>query len=264
MAEIADLEPVDSDNTARFPEGQQVPTINNGARALEGILARYHLDTNGSIVSTGTQPNYAVATQRTVTLQDGVEVVWRAHASYASGTATLTVNALTQKNLKRQNGSALVIGDIVEDQTVVSRFNADMDAWECQGIMGVVGDAATQAQMEAASSNAVAVTPAVQHHHLSAAKCWLKATVSGGTPTLQSPSYNITSITDTAQGRMTATIATDFSSANWAALMGTINGSYPTIGSGTQAAGTIELDSVTQGVGPSDPEGWYLVGFGDQ
>jgi len=135
MAEVVDLEVVDADNIARFPEGQNVPTINNGARALEGIVARWFADTNGSIVSTGTAPNYAIATNRTLpTLADGMEVVWKAHAAFASGTATLTVNALTQKNLVRQDGTALQVGDIVLNQTVICRYNADMDAFECAGI----------------------------------------------------------------------------------------------------------------------------------
>lgn len=263
LAEIADLKPTDSDNIARFPEGQNIPTINNGARALEGIIARYFSDTNGTIVSTGTQPNYAVATNRTIpALADGLVVVWRAHAAFASGTATLTINALAQKNLKRQDGTALVVGDIVANQTVVSRYNSATDAIECLGISGVVGDAATQTQMEAASSDAVAVTPGRQHYHPSAAKEWLKATVSGGTPTLQSPSYNITSVTDTAQGKLGITIATDHSSAHWAAIHS--GGQYPSVDPANQTSGSIVIESVTQGVGATDPSVWYFTGFGDQ
>jgi len=141
VAELADLEPIDSDNTARFPEGQLVPTFNNGARALEGILARWLADTNGTIVSTGSAPSYAIATASSyVSLVDGLVVVWRAHASFTTGTAKLTVNALAQKNLVRQDGTALKVGDIVEDQTVVSRYNSDMDAFECLGIAAKPSD----------------------------------------------------------------------------------------------------------------------------
>jgi hypothetical protein len=158
MAEISDLEPVDADNIARFPEGQLVPTFNNGARALEGILARWFADTNGTIVSTGDAPSYAVATSSTyISLVDGLVVVWRAHASFESGTAKLTINALTQKNLVRQNGTALVPGDIVEDQTVVSRYNSDMDAFEC---LGIGGSYASNTEAAAGSISTKAVTPA--------------------------------------------------------------------------------------------------------
>lgn len=142
LAEIKDLEPVDADNIARFPEGQNVPTLNNGARALEGIIARWFADTNGTIVSTGTAPNFAIATNRTLpTLEDGQVIVWRAHETFASGSATLTVNALTQKDLVRQGGEALEHGDIVEDQTVISIYNSALDAHECLGIVAKPTDA---------------------------------------------------------------------------------------------------------------------------
>ena len=52
MAEIHDLAVVDASNTARFPENQAPSTVNNGARALEGLLARYFFDNDTSVVAT--------------------------------------------------------------------------------------------------------------------------------------------------------------------------------------------------------------------
>jgi hypothetical protein len=279
MAEISDLEPVDADNIARFPEGQLVPTFNNGARALEGILARWFADTNGTIVSTGDAPSYAVATSSTyISLVDGLVVVWRAHASFESGTAKLTINALTQKNLVRQNGTALVPGDIVEDQTVVSRYNSDMDAFECLGIMGTVGDAATQAEMETATSTTKAVTPGRQHYHPGHPKFWAFVTVSGGTPTLQT-SYNVTSITDSGVGYLTTTIANDFSSANWCCMVsverhttgssGNTDGLACSVRNGSLAAGSVGVEaysfagSSASDMVETDPASWHVVGLGD-
>jgi len=65
------------------------------------------------------------------------------------------------------------------------------------GVYGQGVPAATQADMEAGTSTTTFVTPGTQHFHPGHPKCWGKATVSGGTPTLQT-SYNVTSITDTA------------------------------------------------------------------
>ena len=45
MAEITDLNVTDASNTARFPENQNPSTVNNGARALEGLIARGFGDT---------------------------------------------------------------------------------------------------------------------------------------------------------------------------------------------------------------------------
>jgi hypothetical protein len=121
--------------------------------------------------------------------------------------------------------------------------------------------AASQSDQETATSTAKFVTPAVQHNHPSAAKCWACVTYSGGTPTLQT-SYNITSITDAGTGALTITIATDFSSANWAALFSAYGGNITTNVTAI-AAGSVTTQTITEGVGSSDPTAIYFAGFGD-
>ncbi len=123
--------------------------------------------------------------------------------------------------------------------------------------------AATQAEMEAATSTTVGSTPGRQHFHPGHPKCWAYVTVSGGTPTLQT-SYNITSIADTDVGRLTVTIATDFSSANWTAFVG-VNISTDNYFSfyKTLAAGSVIIVS-SKSTGPIDPEGYSMSGLGDQ
>lgn len=106
--------------------------------------------------------------------------------------------------------------------------------------------AATQAQQETGTDLTAPVTAGRQHFHPSAAKCW-GATTGGGTPTLTAGSYNVTSITDTATGRLTVTIGTDFSSASF---VGQVTGTAATAtlkmyGLVTKAAGTVILESGT-------------------
>jgi hypothetical protein len=125
---------------------------------------------------------------------------------------------------------------------------------------------ATQAQQEAATSGTVGVTPANQHHHPSAAKFWAYVTVSAGAPTLQT-SYNVTSITDTGLGELTVTIATDFSSANWAALTSVratgTGGFVYTHRTTAQAAGSITVAAYDNNNDPADPLAYSVAGFGD-
>lgn len=52
MAEAHELSITDASNTTRFPEGQAPSTVNNGARALEGMIARWYFDTNFSVEAT--------------------------------------------------------------------------------------------------------------------------------------------------------------------------------------------------------------------
>ncbi len=130
---------------------------------------------------------------------------------------------------------------------------------------------ATQAVQEAATATDTAVTPATQQSHPSSPKWWLKASVSAGTPSV-SASYNNTSITDTNQGVLTATIATDFSSANWACHItcqgpDTTQGRAGWVYDGSQSGGAVTGLCYTLGSSsPSntDPTSWYLSGLGDQ
>lgn len=130
-----------------------------------------------------------------------------------------------------------------------------------------VAQLADAAAMEAGTSGRV-VTADVAHRHPSAAKFWAFVTVSGGTPTLTS-SYNVTSITDTATGRLTVTIATDFSSANWCCLVSTQNTSsgveiYSNISPSSMADGSVEVFAGDQNGSFADPQSWHIVGYGDQ
>jgi hypothetical protein len=143
--------------------------------------------------------------------------------------------------------------------------------------------AADQSGMEAASSTSTYVSPGRQHFHPGHPKAAAKVTVSGGTPTLQSTTdFNITSITDTGTGRLTITIATDFSDAHWvcaASIQSTPDtsssvGGYinHTVVVKSQAAGSVELnclewaidaDGSSQTVALGDPEAWHMIGIGD-
>ena len=126
--------------------------------------------------------------------------------------------------------------------------------------------AAAQSDQETATSTTLAVTPGRQQFHPSAAKCWAYVTVATGTPTLAA-SYNITSITDTGVGDLTITIATDFSSANWCALASltlTNSTTAETVEIFSQAAGSVELKSILNAVGVTDPVAWHFAGLGDQ
>lgn len=127
---------------------------------------------------------------------------------------------------------------------------------------------ASQSAMEAASSSTRWVSPLRQHSHPGHPKFWAYVTVSGGTPTVQT-SYNVTSITDNAAGDLTVTIATDFSSVNWACLAmtgSTVSGDESTVieDSDDKAAGTTRLYSMLSGGTFQEPDSWSVMGLGDQ
>jgi len=130
--------------------------------------------------------------------------------------------------------------------------------------------AATQAEMEAASSTSVATTPGRQQYHPSAAKFWVYYTGTG-TPTIQ-VSYGVSSITDNGTGVYTVNLTTAFSTAAYALMGGAdkLSGaSGPTTLVGTCFSGAYNTNSFLQQV--YDLQGTlvdsarvFCVGFGDQ
>lgn len=134
MAEISDLSVTDANNVARFPEGQNIPTLNNGARALEGILARANRDRAGYTATTGSGSAYAILTNAAYpSYATGMWFLIRAHVAN-TGEATFKVNDLDTKPLVRQGGDPLVEGDIRVNQSLLVIYNTALDAFECLGI----------------------------------------------------------------------------------------------------------------------------------
>lgn len=152
---------------------------------------------------------------------------------------------------------------------------ADTNTTQLATTAFVLGQAATQAELEAGSSTTKFVTAGRAQFHPSSCKAWGKVTVSAGTPTL-AVSYNTTSITDTATGELTWTIATDFSTANYAVFCdaeltattyAVANDRKVKVRNATQAAGTLILDCIDSTAVTNllaDPTAWHFGGFGDQ
>lgn len=117
MAETVSLSTTDASNVARFPEGQAPSTVNNGARALEGMLARNIRDTQGYITAGGTANALTIALNATTAAEaTGERITFKAAATNtAAATVTVTpsgVAARAARNIFR-NGAALTGGEII-------------------------------------------------------------------------------------------------------------------------------------------------------
>ena len=119
MAEINDLNVVDASNIARWPEGMAPSAVNNAGRADEGLLARWHKDTNGSVVSTGSANAYVVAANQTLSAYyDGLVIGFDANFAN-TGAATLDVDSVGAATIKKHYNLDLASGDIETGQKVV-------------------------------------------------------------------------------------------------------------------------------------------------
>ncbi len=130
MAEINDLNVTDASNDARMPEGQAPSTVNNGVRALEGLLARGFKDAlEGDKASTGSANVFAVAANRTISAYyDGLTLTFEATTANTS-TATLNVDAVGAKAIVWPDGTALRSGDIPAEAKVTVRYDLGNTRW---------------------------------------------------------------------------------------------------------------------------------------
>jgi hypothetical protein len=127
------------------------------------------------------------------------------------------------------------------------------------------GTAATQAEMEAASSTSVYASPGRTQYHPGVAKGWCLFT--SVTTTAITASYNVASLTDNGTGDTTITWDTDFSSANYCVVTSTIIGATTYVVAelnSAKAAGSTRIQNVQIGVALVDAANQSVAAFGDQ
>lgn len=111
-AEIDTLSSQDASNTARFPENQAPSTLNNGARALEGMIARWYYDTNCSQPTAGSSNSYTYTATRTIASYATGQVFCLRASFQNTGTASLNVSGLGGKQIFKYHDQGLASGDI--------------------------------------------------------------------------------------------------------------------------------------------------------
>lgn len=192
---------------------------------------------------------------------------------HASSANTVTVSMtdgtteVTMIKVTLQAGEVLVMNDAGVWFVYDTNGGVKMGASAASDTLAGLVEIADQAEMEAATDTTRAVTPGRQHFHPGMAKFWAQVT-GAGTPALTT-NYNVTSIADTGTGRMTVTIGTDFSSANWCCQITVfttnVTGDEGIPNIDAKAAGTVEAGCRIVTPAFADPNvGYDIVGYGDQ
>jgi hypothetical protein len=177
------------------------------------------------------------------------------------------------------NGTSLILpsgANITTAANDMARFRSlGSGNWICEnykkqdGTSVVGGTAAAQSDQETATSTTTYVTPGRQQFHPSACKMWLRVTYSAGTPT-NALSYNVGSLTDTANGRLTINFTTAFSGATYCTLVsgetdaGTNEYTGRRYGDTAQATTSVEVCWTNNGGTLVDPREGQAACFGDQ
>jgi hypothetical protein len=141
--------------------------------------------------------------------------------------------------------------------------------WRCFSYQRATGSplnlttfTATQTDLETGTSTSLFSTVGNMQHHRGMGKVWANVTPAG----VDNGSWNVTSTADTGVCRYTVTIATDFSSAFWSALVTAEATQAKQSNSRSMAAGTVEinaffLDGTANETGLTNT---CLAGLGDQ
>lgn len=104
-----------------FPEGMNYSQVNDSARELMAVLARWNADNNGSLASTGGANTYSLTPNGTYTAYaDGMTFKFVAHQAN-TGAATLNVGGLGAKALTI-DGQALPAGAIKSGAIVSATY----------------------------------------------------------------------------------------------------------------------------------------------
>lgn len=220
-------------------------TITPATSTINGA-ATLKLQTGEAYLITSDETNYrAIACGRSTLAETAVE--FAADTLSMFDTSTATRKAVSPQVLFDALNSLTAKTPVVGDKLAVSDSAASGVAKNVTITALQTLLAALAADQETATSTTLFVTPAVQQRHPSACKAWGVIDVAG-TPGALLASYNITSVARNGNGDYTVTIATDFSSANYAVVV-TANGTARFCNTNTIAAGTFNINVLnTSGV----------------
>lgn len=194
-----------------------------------------------------------------------------------TGSASLNVNSLGAITIKKNHDQDLADNDIESGQIVTVVYDGTNFQMQSQLANTSTGgaDAASQSEMEAATSVVVYTSPGRQQYHPGHPKVWVRYTTNTTSSIISS--YNMTSITDNGTGDTTITIATDFSADTYTAtatcsastttssvmaMIFTLLSGSPTYSA--PAVGSYRILTANISIGNLDCDAVCSVAFGDQ
>lgn len=262
------------DQTSTFLVGRRVKVTDSGGTKYGTIKVSAY--TTLTTITLDSQDSDALATPTSAVSYGLFSPTNTSHPVFSDALAVVGGSADRSKRLRFEvdgltTATTRVLTVQDSDDTLVGRATTDTLTNKTLTTPTLNGNLAgtsisSQADLEAASSTALIVTPGRQQFHPSAAKGWVRCGVAGDI----SASYNVTSVTDTATGQATVNWGTDFSSANYAAAATALSPSLAVFAQfqGTPAVGSILISSVSTAGALTDPvgagAGYYCVAFGDQ
>ena len=123
---------------------------------------------------------------------------------------------------------------------------------------------ATQSAIEAETNEDTYIPPDLLKNSPGVSKIWASVDRSAGTPTLNSPSHNMTSVTDDGAGQTIVTIATDFSTAVYVPLASALDSTARLAAIHTLAVGSFKVLTTDSNASAADTIDFVCAALGDQ
>ena len=213
-----------------------------------------------SITQGGTGAITTATAQQNLAVEPGVDV-----QIYSATLSVIGAVSATKGNLIVGTGTTFAKHEVGAEGTFLQSHASATTGFT---YVSVVTSVATQAEMEAASSNTVAVTPGRAQYHPGMAKAWV--TFAGGSGVI-SASYNVASVTRNGTGDYTINFSTAFSDANYAfaasARRDAGQTNFVIINTKGDTAPTTtahRINTMVNSIALTDPQSVSLVYFGDQ
>lgn len=116
-----------ADPTINWSEGMSPSSVNDSARAMMAVVAKWRNDNSGAITTGGTSSAYTVTTSSVIPgLVAGVQISFRPHATNAAS-ATLAVDGFAATAIHQRSGVAIAAGVLVAGTPYTALYNGT--AW---------------------------------------------------------------------------------------------------------------------------------------
>ena len=146
-------------------DGVMVPSaVDNAFQGVAAEIAEYRDDTGGALATTGSSNAYVLATNATAVLADGASVSFVANFAN-TGAATLNVDSLGAKAIRKENDQAVVTGDILANGHYIVQYdvsaNSAAGAWLLINSSGYADASHTHTLSDVTDSGALAALDTV-------------------------------------------------------------------------------------------------------
>lgn len=191
-----------ADSAINWTEGQAPSTVNDSARGMMAVIAKWRDDNNGSLATGGTSTAYTITSNTVFTslaLMDNATIAFIPHTD-SGATPTLNVDGLGAKTIRNWTGATFPTGGLKSGSVYRATYDNGNAEWLIHNSPGVLQ--ANQVTTAAITDGSVTLA---KQADLAASKLIGRYTASTGVPQAVTISTGLS--LDTSTGNLTTTVS---------------------------------------------------------